>query len=91
MPKTGATFLYKDFIHYLREVLGKDLTLPEDDCDPNEWVPYQFAFDGKNYFVSVHLTKANQYTRPVGSAHKYQVGSVGNASQKIRAYSEIKQ
>jgi len=87
---TGAIFLYKDFLEYLRAVLGKDLTLTEDGLDPYYWAPYQFHFDGKNYFVSAHLTKPNKYTRPVSNAHKYQVVSIGNLSMKIRAYSEIK-
>lgn len=88
--RTGAILLYKDFITYLGKVLGKALRLPQDDLDPNAWVPYQFAFDGTNYFISAHLTGPNKFTRPVTGAHKYQVGSIGNASMKIRAYSEIR-
>jgi len=88
--RTGAIFTYKEFLEYLRKVLGRALTLPEDDRDPREWVPYQFAFDGRNYFVSAHLTQPNEFTRPVGGAHKYQVGSIGSAKAKVRAYSEIK-
>jgi hypothetical protein len=87
---TGAIFKYADFLEYLREVLGRDLTLPEDDRDPFQWVPYQIHFDGKHYFVSAHLTQPNAFTRPVANAHKYQIGSIGNEKAKIRAYSEVK-
>lgn len=87
---TGAIFKYGEFLEYLRDVLGKNLTLPEDDRAPFEWVPYQVHFDGKNYFVSAHLTRPNAFTRPLYNAHKYQIGSIGNDKAKIRAYPEIK-
>lgn len=86
---SGGIIPNDEFLAYLRESLGPNITLPYDDAPLPRF--YQYHFDGKNYFVSAVLYAPNEFTRMMRENwHKYQVGSVSNPQFKIRLFKDIK-
>jgi hypothetical protein len=68
---------YKTLEEELEQVLGREINLPFDPEDGENWRFYQYATDGQVYYVSAFLYHAKPFAKQQGAYHnKMEISSV---------------
>jgi len=83
------------FIEELQSILGKNIQVPTDPQKTFQPFPrvYQYAFDGKDYYVSAFLSTPAANTQALnfksGIAYKFQISSTENKRLAILQYDKF--